>query len=92
MKVFYLGNMDRLANLLAQRGIDLLLTDDRWTLVAQDIFDSKGTDQIKHEIGGAVSGDTRQVVEELPALESDKEESVPEPALRPAPLDDLLVE
>jgi len=92
VKVFYLGNMDRLANLLAQRGIDLLLTDDRWTLVAQDIFDSKGTDQIKHEIGGAVSGDTRQVVEELPALESDKEESVPEPALRPAPLDDLLVE
>ena len=92
VNVFYLGNMDRLTNLLAQRGIDLLSSDERWTLVAQDDFDYKGSEQTRHETEGVVTGDTRQVVEELPALGSKKETSSPKTSVRPAPLDDLLVE
>ena len=92
VSIFYLGNMDRLANLLAQRGIDLLLSDGRWTLVAQDILDPNGRKQTTDVIEDVVSSETRQVVEELPALKSEKEKSSSKTPVSPAPLDDLLVE
>ena len=93
MRVFYLGSVDRLVSVLAQRGLDLLLSDGRWTLVEQGSLDSEDSDQRRAGIDNLIeAGATEQVVEELPALESEKVMSPPTTSVSPAPLNDLLVE
>ena len=93
MHVFYLGSTDRLVSVLAQRGLDLLLFDGRWTLAEQDSHDPEGSGGRRAGIDNLIeAGATEQVVEELPALESEKIIGPPTTSVVPAPLDDLLVE
>ena len=88
--VHYLGSIGRLSNVLAQRGMDLLSSDGRWMLTAQDNFGVGAA-------GAPQTSETEDIsdsrtVEELPALE-DQEIADPPAAINgPAPLDDLLVE
>ena len=79
--------------MLAQRGLDLLLFDGRWTLAEQDFHDPEGSSGRRAGIDNlSEAGATEQVVEELPALESEKIIGPPTTSVVPAPLDDLLVE
>tara|TARA_B100000315_G_C14118550_1_gene381436 strand:- start:5 stop:529 length:525 start_codon:yes stop_codon:yes gene_type:complete len=92
--VHYLGSVGRLSNVLAQRGMDLLSSNGRWILLAQDNFGAgaAGVPQTSETEDIIDSRTMEEIVEELPALEDQEIAAPPTAANGPAPLDDLLVE